>query len=242
MGVVTPERERTPSPPERGPVPPSPEPPPPRRERPKFPWSLVALGLAIVAVLFVADRVRDFLPGFDNPFASETIDRSGPAILKSIQDIGEYRAATGNFEVIVDLHEDTGLPDELLGERTLFVAAGTVDAGLDLRSLDDEAVELSDNRRTATITLPHARLYEPELDIDRSYVYQRDEGVFNEIAGLFGDEGGDEQVYRLAEDKLAEAARNGSGLVTRAEGNTRELLESLLRSLGFTTVVVKFES
>jgi Protein of unknown function (DUF4230) len=241
MGVVTPERERTPSPPERGPAPPAPEPPPPRRERRGF-WGLVAVGLVIVAGLIVVDRVRDFLPSFDNPFATETIDRSGPAILKSIQDIGEYRAATGNFEVIVDRHQDTGLPDELLGERTLFVAAGTVDAGLDLRSLDEEAVELSDNRRTATITLPHARLYEPQLDIDRSYVYQRDEGVFNEIAGLFGDEGGDEQVYRLAEDKLAEAARSGSGLVTRAEGNTREMLESLLRSLGFTTVVVKFES
>lgn len=239
MGVISPERERTP---ERAPVPPPPEPPRPRREWPKFPWGLVALGLAIVAVLVIADRVRDFLPSFDNPFSSETIDRSGPAILKSIQDIGEYRAATGNFEVIVDLHNDTSLPDELLGDRTLFVAPGTVDAGLDLRSLDDEAVELSDNRRTATITLPHARLYDPELDLDRSRVYDRDEGLFNEIAGLFSDDPNYQlELNRLAEQKLTEAARNGSGLVPRAEENTREMLESLLGSLGFATVVVKFE-
>jgi Protein of unknown function (DUF4230) len=240
MGVISPERERTA--PERAPAPPPPEPPRPRREWPKFPWGLVALGLAIVAVLVGVDRFRDFLPSFDNPFASETIDRSGPAILKSIQDIGEYRAATGNFEVIVDLHNDTSLPDELLGDRTLFVAAGTVDAGLDLRALGEDAVELTDNRRTATITLPHARIYEPELDIDRSRVYDRDEGLLNEIAGLFSDDPNYQlELNRLAEEKLAEAARNGSGLVTRAEGNTREMLESLLRSLGFTRVDVRFQ-
>lgn len=240
MGVVSPERERTA--PERAPEPPAPEPPRPRREWPKFPWGLVALGLAIVAVLVGVDRFRDFLPSFDNPFAEETIDRSPPAVLRSIQDIGEYRAVSGHFEQIVDLHRDTGFPDALLGERTLFVAVGSVDAGVDFSALGEDAVEISDNRRSATITLPAAQLYEPELDIQESYTYDRERGLFDEIGGLFSNDSGDDEVYRLAERRIAQAAASeNTGLVERAEGNTREMLESLLRSLGFTTVVVEFE-
>jgi hypothetical protein len=240
MGVVSPERERTA--PERAPEPPAPEPPRPRREWPKFPWSLVALGLAVVAVLVGVDRFRDFLPSFDNPFAQETIDRSPPAVLRSIQDIGEYRAVSGHFEQIVDLHRDTGLPDALLGERTLFVAVGSVDAGVDFSALDEGAVEISEDRRSATITLPRAQLYEPELDIGESYTYDREEGLFNEIGGLFSDNSGNEEIYRSAEQRIAVAAASeGTGLVERAEANTREMLESLLGSLGFTRVDVRFE-
>ena len=241
MGVVSPERERTA--PERAPAPPPPEPPErPRRERPRFPWGLVALGLAAVAILVAVDRVRDFLPGFDNPFASETIDRSPPAVLQAIEDIGEYRAATGHFEQIVDVQNDTGLPDELLGDRTLFVAVGEVDAGVDLSQLGDDAVEVSDDRRSATITLPHAQVFEPLLDVERSYVYDRQEGVFNEIAGLFGtDPNYQQELNRLALQKMRTAAEHGSGLVPQAEANTKAMLESLLRSLGFARVDVRFE-
>jgi hypothetical protein len=45
----------------------------------------------------------------------------------------------------------------------------------------------------------------------------------------------------LAGQKIRAAAQNGSGLVPRAEDNTRKMLQSLLRSLGFTRVVVNFE-
>lgn len=190
----------------------------------------------------MVDRVADVFPDFDNPFAEETIDRTGPAVLKSIRDIGEYRAASGDFEVIVDLEQDTTLPDELLGERTLFVAAGSVDAGVNLGAVDEEAVEVSDDRRSATITLPPARLFEPEVDQSRSYVYERDRGLFNRIGDFFSD-GGESQreVTLLAEQKLREAAQRGAGLVPRAEENTREMLTSLLTALGFTEVEIRFE-
>ena len=61
------------------------------------------------------------------------------------------------------------------------------------------------------------------------------------IQSLFGDDDGVEQeLYPLAVEKLADAARNGSGLLARAERNTRLMLEGLLRSLGFTSVEVRF--
>jgi hypothetical protein len=238
MGVFTPERERT----ERAPAPPPPE--PPRREPPgrDVPWALVVLCLLIIGIASGVGWLRGVLPDFDNPFASETIDRSGPAVLRSIQNLHEYHAASGNFQVIVDIEEDTALPDELLGTRTLFVAAGTVDATVDFSQLGGDAVQVSDDRRAATITLPRPQLGEARVDPERSYVYDRQRGVFDKIGELFSDDPNDERrIYLLAEEKLAEAARGGAGLAPRAEENTRRMLTSLLGSLGFTTVVVRFE-
>jgi hypothetical protein len=236
MGVVTPERRRTEPPP---PAPPQYEPPRPRRE---IPWGLITLGILIIAIFGGVSWVRGIVPDFHNPFAETTIDRSGPAVLKSIRDLHEYHAATGNFQQIVDLHHDTGLPDELLGDRTLFVATGSVDALVDFGQIEDGAVHVSDDRRSATINLPRPTLSDPQIDVTRSYVYDRDRGLFNQIGSLFGNDDGDQQqVYVVAQERIRAAAQNGSGLIPRAEDNTRKMLQSLLRSLGFRRVAVNFE-
>jgi hypothetical protein len=239
MGVVSPERgTESPHLPEHQPPLP-PQAPPPQRG---MPWGLVALVLVIVSLIAGFNWVRDLLPSFDNPFSSETIDRTSPPVLQSIQDLGEFRAAAGNYQVIVDVEKDTKLPSELLGERTLFVAKGSVDAGVDLRAVGDDDVQLSADRRAATITLPHAVLYPAELDLAESYVYERDRGLFNAIGDVFSDGGGSErELYLVAERKLTQAAGGTSGLKVRAEENTRVTLTSLLGSLGFTRVTVRFE-
>ena len=239
MGVVSPERgtESPHSPEHLPPLPP--QAPPPQRG---MPWGLVALVLVIVSLIAGFDWVRDLLPSFDNPFASETIDRSPPPVLRSIQDLGEFRAAVGNYQVIVAQEKDTKLPSELLGEKTLFVAKGSVDAGVDLRAVSADDVQLSADRRAATITLPHAVLYPAELNLSQSFVYDRDRGLFNAIGDAFSDGSGSErELYLVAERKLTQAAGGTSGLTARAEENTRATLTSLLGSLGFTRVTVRFE-
>jgi Protein of unknown function (DUF4230) len=235
MGVLTPERRRTePAPP----APPQYEPPKPRREPP---WGLITLGILIIAIFGGVSWVKDVIPDFHNPFAQQTVDRSGPAVLKSLQDLQEYHAATGNFEQIVDLRRDSPLPDSVLGEKTLFVAVGSVDAVVDFSQIGQGAVEVSNNRRSATITLPRPHLSNAQLDVSRSYVYDQDKGLFNQIGSLFGDDTENQQkLYVLAQQKILASAQNGSGLIPRAEDNTRQMLQSLLRALGFTSVSVNF--
>lgn len=235
MGVVTPERRRAEPPP---PAQPQYEPPRPRRE---VPWGLITLALLVIAIFGGVSWVRGVLPDIHNPFAETTVDRSGPAVLKSIRDLHAYHAATGNFQQIIDLRKETALPDTLLGSRTLFVAYGTVDATVDFATIGDGAVEVSDDRRSAIITLPAPRLSEARVDPTRSYVYDREEGVFNRIGDIFGqDENNEQELYILAEDKISAAAQQGSGLLARARENTRMMLTSMLRALGFTAVSVRF--
>jgi hypothetical protein len=196
----------------------------------------------LLALIAAPGWVRGLLPGLPgNPFAAKTVDRSPPAVLKSLQDLREYRAATGHFEVIVDVEKETALPDSLLGERTLFIAVGNVDAAVDFTRLGGEAIVVSDDRRTATITLPPPQLSDVRLDLERSHVYDHRKGVLNRIGSVFsGGDDGQRELYTLAEGKLRAAAGDGSGLLVRAEENTRDLLESMLRALGFTRVTVVF--
>ena len=216
--------------------------PPAGEQRRPFPTGLVALGVAVLLGFLFVGWVRDLVPDFDNPFREETVDRTGPAVLQSIRNLRDYRAASGHFEVIVDVEKDTRfVPDQIKGERVLFVAVGNVDAGVDFTSLEEGAVEVTNDRRRVRLELPPATFRDPELDLERSYVYDRDRGVVDRIKAIFG-EGPDVErdLFPLAEEKLAAAARDNSGLLDRAERNTRVMLEGLLRSLGFTTVEVTF--
>ena len=208
----------------------------------RVPTGLIAIGVVVLSGFLFVGWVKDLIPGLGNPFGTETVDRTGPAVLKSIENLRDFRAASGHFEVIVDVEEDARfVPAKIKGERVLFVAIGSVDAGVDFRGLEDGAVDVSNDGKGVSLELPPATFREPELDLERSYVYDRDRGAIDRLQSLFGDDAGIErELYPLAEEKLADAARDGSGLLARAERNTRLMLEGLLRSLGFARVDVRF--
>lgn len=200
---------------------------------------LLAAGLLIVIVAALAVS----LPSF-NPFAEETRDRSQPVLIKSLENLSDYHAATANMQVVVDVEQDARLlPSFIKGERTLFVAAGSVDAAVDFSGLsrDPNAVKVSEDRTAVTLTLPAPELTEPRLDPDRSRVYDRDRGVLDRIEDAVSDRPGDEQpLYQLAEERLAAAAAADPQLLRTAERNTRAMLTGLLRGLGFERITITF--
>src|SRR6266545_9320 len=98
--------------------------------RPRLPLRPVVGIVVLLAVLLAVSRLTDLRlwPSLPNPFASREVDRSRPVLLKSIEDLKVYKAASGNFQVLVDLEESArGIPLVIKGERTLFVAAGSGD-------------------------------------------------------------------------------------------------------------------
>jgi hypothetical protein len=238
MSVLTPQRGDAAAPPP--PPPRTPDEPRRRSRGPRPSLGLIGLVATAILIFLAVGWVRDIIPSFDNPFTTETIDRSRPALLKSIRNLSDYHAASGHFEVIVDVEKDTRfVPDVIRGERVLFVAVGSVDAGFDFSRLDERSVSVSGDR--ATITLPPARFFGAQVDPERSYVYDRDRGLFDRVSGLFGDNPtGERELYVLSQQKLLAAAQANSGLLRRAEGNTKAMLESLLRALGFEQVSVEF--
>jgi hypothetical protein len=204
-------------------------------------WFVATIGLVVAIAL--GAQAFNLLPDFKNPFGEKTTDRTGPVLLKSIQDLSRFVAAEGNFEVIVDVQDNRKyIPDFLLNDRILFVAAGSVEAYVDFANIGQGAIKESDDRRTVEINLPAPELGKPTINNDRSYVYTQQRGLFNRIGDVFSNDPNRlQEVYKLSEEKIAAAAKD-SELRQRAERNTRSMLESMLRSLGYTTVTVRFPS
>jgi Protein of unknown function (DUF4230) len=204
-------------------------------------WAKALTALLLVLVVLLAGLRLSVLPGLRDVFGTRTHDRSGPALLKSVQDMSRYHAASGNFQVVVDLEKDTKyLPDAVRGTRTLYVGAGTVDAYVDLGGVGDDDVTVNGDRTKASLRLPHAALGKPALDTDRSYAVSKQRGLLDRLGDIFSDNPNSEQaVQKLAVRHIGQAAKE-SGLTGRAEENTTGMLEGLLRSLGFKEVSISY--
>lgn len=215
-------------------------PPATRRARPRWWITVPAVLLCLLLLLALAVRLGP-LRGLGDLFGEETHDRSGPALLTSIQNMSRYEGAVGTYQIVVDLEKDAKfLPDALRGTRTLYVGAGSVSAYVDLGRTGPKNVTVNEDRTAVTLRLPHARLGAPALDPERSYAVSKQRGLLDRLGDLFSDNPADERaVHRLAARRIGEAARE-SGLTARAEKNTTAMLEGLLRSLGFRTVSVVY--
>ncbi len=197
--------------------------------------------IAAVLVLIVVLSAAHLLPQLRNPFAQTTTVRSEPVILKSITQLSRYEAASGSFEVVVDISKKTSLlPSFLAGSETLFVGEGTDIAYVDFSQLKNKAITMNADRTSVTVTLPKAQLEPAVLNPSQSYVYAEQQGLFNRIGNFFsGNPNSQQQVYILAQQKIQTAARQ-SPLLSEAQKNTQNMLDGMLTSLGFSHVAVTF--
>jgi hypothetical protein len=202
--------------------------------------AVIAAIVAVVALLLVLSAVR-LLPQLRNPFATHTTVRSSPPLLKSITSLSRYEAASGSFQVVVDLSRQvTFLPSFIAGSQTLFIGAGTVIAYVDFGGLKGSAITTSAGN-TVTIRLPRAQLEPAVLNVNQSYVFAEQQGVVNRIATFFaGNPNSQQAVYIAAEQRINAAAR-ASPLLADAQRNTTAMLDGMLTSLGYRHITIAYD-
>jgi len=210
-----------------------------RRRRP--PLKLLAVVAALAIALPIGAQFAGLFPALSATFAPQTVDRGPAPLMTALTDISEYHAATGTFQVLVDIERDTPhVPALISGERTTLFATGQVDAMVDFAGLAPDRVNASADQRAVSFALPATRLAPATLDPAATRVVGRERGLVERLAGVVNNNPvRDEELYRLAARKLDESARQ-SDLVARAEANTRDMLTSLARSLGYEQVTVTF--
>ncbi|SMD26647.1 DUF4230 domain-containing protein [Kibdelosporangium aridum] len=189
------------------------------------PVALTVAGLLVVAAVL---QIIGLLP----KFGTSTIDRSQPAVLQAMRDLSQYHAAAGDYQVVVDIEKDVAwVPSSIAGERTLFVAAGSIDAFVDFGKLGDGNIIVSEDRTSVELKLPPPQLAKPNLDNQRSYVFSQERGLLDTLGALV-EPPQQQQFYVAAEQKISEAAQR-SGLVERARNNTRAMLTGMMQALGY---------
>jgi hypothetical protein len=231
---------QTPTIPDQAPIVPPQAPAAPAR-RVLGPLAGLAAAVAVIVAGVLVLTAVHLLPHLRNPFAESTTVRSQPALLKSITSLSRYQAASGSFQVIVDLSRKTPyLPSFIEGSSTLFVGQGTVAAYDDFSRLGSGDIQVSPGRTAVTVRLPEPQLEPATLNVRRSYVFAQQQGLLNRIGNFFSSNpDSQQQVYVLAQEKIQAAARH-SPLLAQAETNTRSMLTSMLHSLGFSRVTVTF--
>ena len=201
----------------------------------------IMAAIVSVVVLIVVLSAVHLLPQLRNPFAETTTVRSQPVILKSITNLSRYEAASGSFQVVVDLTKRTSLVTSFIeGSETLFIGQGNDIAFVDFATLKNGAIAVSKDRTSVTVTLPKPQLEPAALDVSQSYVYAQQQGLFNRVGNFFsGNPNSQQQVYQIAQRKIQTAARQ-SPLLADAQKNTEGMLTGMLTSLGFQHVTVNF--
>jgi hypothetical protein len=203
---------------------------------------IVAAIVAVIVLIVVLSAVH-LLPQLRNPFAETTTVRSQPVILKSITNLSRYEAASGSFQVVVDLTKRSSIiPSFLEGSETLFIGQGTDIAFVDFATLKNGAISVSKDRTSVTVTLPKPQLEPAVLNVNQSYVYAEQQGLLNRVGNFFsGNPNSQQQVYQIAQGKIETAAKQ-SPLLADAQKNTAGMLTGMLTSLGFQHVTVNFGS
>lgn len=200
--------------------------------------SSVTLGVVLTAVFMFG--ILWLVPHFANPFRTQRIDRTGPAVLGQLRDLSEYHAAQAQLQVIIDQEDDVRfVPSIIAGERVQYLAIGNVDGVVDFSNLSAGAVVVDEETNSVTISLPEPTIAQPQIDLELSHVLDRDRGIVDRVASAFEENpSGEQELIQLATDKLTTAAA-ATDLKQRAATNTANMLTTLFVSMGFDHVTIK---
>ena len=94
-----------------------------RRRRPAL--KLLAAVAALAIALPLGAQFAGMFPALSATFQPQPVDRGPAPLMTALTDISEYHAATGAFQVLVDIERDTPhVPALISGERTTLFATG----------------------------------------------------------------------------------------------------------------------
>jgi hypothetical protein len=137
-----------------------------------------------------------------------------------------------SVEKVITAEIGQGSFDFLFGDKLLFVAHGTVIAGIDMNKLGPEHLRYDGS--VLYVTLPPAEVFIATLDNQKSYVYDRETGIFtNGINDL------ETLARQTAEQEILKAAME-DGILNQAQINAEAFLLKFFAALGFpNTIFVK---
>lgn len=187
----------------------------------------VGLGVAISSQDFM-ERLPVVGPLFYEEEPAQTT--TGPVVVEGIQDLNQLATVRWRESVIVTRESGgTDFEQFLVGEKVLLVAAGDVEAGVNLESLGRDDVTV--DGETVTIRLPEPEILSVSLDEEATGVYDRDFGPLN----LQPDDELVEEARAVAVDRIGEAARD-EDILDQAEQNAESGIRTFVTSLGFEKV------
>lgn len=152
--------------------------------------------------------------------------------ISEIRSLARLETIQYSIEKVITAEIGQGSFDFLFGDRLLFVAHGTVIAGIDMEKI--EPGHLRYEGGVLYVTLPPAEVFIAALDNQKSYVYDRETGILTK-----GTTDLETLARQTAEQEILKAAME-DGILNQAQVNAEAYLLRFFTALGFpNTIFVK---
>lgn len=176
-------------------------------------------------------KLGGVFPNFSFAVTPTVTINTQPAVINQIRGLSRLETVNYQLEKVVTGKSSGPLPDLLTSDKILLVAHGEVVAGIDLSRLKPQDVSVLSG--TVTINMPEAEILYTRLDNDKTYVYDRQTGIFSKP-----DPNLETEMRRVAEKEILEAALE-DGILDKATENARTVLRTLVTGLGYKDVQFK---
>jgi hypothetical protein len=183
-----------------------------------FLWSITAVVTLALAIYLTFTTARRLNRGEGLHFWNTT------SVVHEVQSLSELVTVKYVMDKVVVLEDVKWYGDS----RVLLLAQGVVKAGIDLKRLKPEDVDITG--RKITLKLPPPQLLDAYLDDKESQVIDRTTGLLRAF-----DKDLEQAARKNAVDDIARAARRG-GILDEAEKRGRTELESFFKRAGFEQV------
>ena len=150
-------------------------------------------------------------------------------IVHDIRSLARLETVQYTIERVITAESGLNILGNLFSDKLLFVAHGTVIAGVDLQKIEGDDLWVASG--ILHFRLPDAEVFIATLDNEKSYVYDRETGLLTK-----GDVNLESEARRVAADSIEEAALEDGILVT-AQKNAEQYFSILLRELGYPEVI-----
>ena len=151
--------------------------------------------------------------------------------IREVRALARLETIQYSVEKVITAEEGQGAFGFLFGDRLLFVAHGTVIAGIDMSRIKPEDLRLVDGE--LHVKLPPSEIFIATLDNDKSYVYDRQTGALSK-----GDQNLETVARKAAEQEIRKAAE-GDGILELAQRNAETYLARFFASLGYPNAVLE---
>ncbi|MEI7990143.1 MAG: DUF4230 domain-containing protein [Chloroflexota bacterium] len=183
---------------------------------------------ALKPVSSVAERLSTQVSQALNP--TPIIIPDPITIIHEIRSLARLETVELSVEKVVTAENgQNGALAALFGDRLLFVAHGTIIAGVDMSKLTPKDMWVQNG--VLYVRLPAPELFIVTLDNDKSYVYDRNTGLLTK-----GNTNLETEARRAAENEIEKAAVENN-VLDKASKNAESYLSRLFRSLGYADVI-----
>lgn len=206
---------------------------------------ILILVIVAIAAYFMVQSVRETtqqavapLQQANNALQTQVADLLHPTptiipdpitIIHEVRALARLETIQYTIEQVITAEQNQGTFGFLFGDKLLLVAHGTVIAGIDMSKIAPEHMQMQNG--TLYVTLPPAEVFIVALDNQKSYVYDRETGLFTH-----GNINLETTARQAAEEKILQAALD-DGILTIAQTNAEAFLTKFFAALGFEKTV-----